>query len=142
MINLQVMTDSAMLILFQSTVVMHMPPLRHHSKLFQQMMYHQTICTLSLQNDHDMTTILLKCIVQGIRIWVKIGSLICAGKLEDRPFFSLNFKGIPSQESFFLFFYFFLFFIFFIIYSRKVQIYIADTRFQERNQEKHMVIWL
>jgi hypothetical protein len=76
-----------------------MPPLRHHSKLFQQMMYHQTICILSLQNDDDMTTILLKCIVQGIRIWVKIGSLICAGKLEDRPFFSLNFKGIPSQES-------------------------------------------
>jgi hypothetical protein len=32
--------------------------------------------------------------------------------------------------------------IFFIIYSRKVQIYIADTRFQGRNQEKHMVIWL
>ncbi len=31
-----------------------------------------------------------------------------------------------------------LFFI--IIYSRKVQIYIADTRFQGRNQEKHMVI--
>jgi hypothetical protein len=33
-------------------------------------------------------------------------------------------------------------FTFFIIYSRKVQIYIADTRFQGRNQEKHMVIWL
>jgi hypothetical protein len=32
---------------------------------------------------------------------------------------------------------------FFIIYSLKVQIkYIADTRLQERNQEKHMVIWL
>jgi hypothetical protein len=31
----------------------------------------------------------------------------------------------------------------FIIYSRKVQIkYIADTRLQGRNQEKHMVIWL
>jgi hypothetical protein len=31
----------------------------------------------------------------------------------------------------------------YIIYSRKVQIkYIADTRLQERNQEKHMVIWL
>ncbi len=30
-----------------------------------------------------------------------------------------------------------------IIYSWKVQIkYIADTRLQERNQEKHMVIWL
>jgi hypothetical protein len=30
---------------------------------------------------------------------------------------------------------------FFIIYSRKVQVkYIADTRLQERNQEKHMVI--
>jgi hypothetical protein len=28
------------------------------------------------------------------------------------------------------------------MYSRKVQIYIADTRFQGRNQEKHMVIWL
>jgi hypothetical protein len=32
--------------------------------------------------------------------------------------------------------------LFFIIDSRKVQIYIADTRFQGRNQEKHMVIWL
>ncbi len=33
--------------------------------------------------------------------------------------------------------------IVFIIYSRKVQIkYIADTRLQGRNQEKHMVIWL
>ncbi len=33
--------------------------------------------------------------------------------------------------------------IFFIMYSRKVQVkYIADTRLQERNQEKHMVIWL
>ncbi len=32
--------------------------------------------------------------------------------------------------------------VFLIIYSRKVQIYIADTRFQGRNQEKHMVIWL
>ncbi len=32
---------------------------------------------------------------------------------------------------------------FFIIYSQKVQIkYIADTRPQESNQEKHMVIWL
>ncbi len=30
---------------------------------------------------------------------------------------------------------------FYIIYSRKVQVkYIADTRLQERNQEKHMVI--
>ncbi len=30
---------------------------------------------------------------------------------------------------------------FFIIYSRKVQVkYIADTRLQERSQEKHMVI--
>jgi hypothetical protein len=33
--------------------------------------------------------------------------------------------------------------IFFLIYSRKVQIkYIADTRLQERSQEKHMVVWL
>jgi hypothetical protein len=31
---------------------------------------------------------------------------------------------------------------FFIMYSRKVQVkYIADTRLQGRNQEKHMVIW-
>ncbi len=29
------------------------------------------------------------------------------------------------------------------MYSRKVQKkYIADTRLQERNQEKHMVVWL
>ncbi len=34
-------------------------------------------------------------------------------------------------------------FFFFIMYSRKVQVkYIADTRLQGRNQEKHMVIWL
>jgi hypothetical protein len=29
------------------------------------------------------------------------------------------------------------------MYSRKVQKkYIADTKFQERSQEKHMVVWL
>jgi hypothetical protein len=34
-------------------------------------------------------------------------------------------------------------FFYFIMYSRKVQKkYNADTKLQERSQEKHMVVWL